>query len=83
MYPNRYRLRRVRIYPHRYRLHRVRMYPHRYRLRRVQMLRIEALHESQHKRDGTAVVTTARVKDEALEGFKEKSLEDFLSHRKT
>ena len=68
---------------HRYRLRRVRMYPHRYRLHRVRMLRIEALHESQHKRDGTAVVTTARVKDEALEGFKDKSLEDFLSHRKT
>ena len=47
------------------------------------MLRIEALHESQHKRDGTAVVKTARVEDKALEGFKEKSLEDFLSHRKT
>jgi hypothetical protein len=47
------------------------------------MLRIEAPHESQHKRDETAVVTTARVKDEALEGFKDKSLEDFLSHRKT
>ena len=83
MYPHRYRLHRVRMYPHRYRLRRVRMYPHRYRLRRVRMLRIEALHESQHKRDGTAVVTTARVKDEALEGFKDKSLEDFLSHRKT
>ena len=83
MSPPRYRLRRVRMSPHRYRLRRVRMCRLQYRLHRVRMLRIEALHESQHKRDGTAVATTARVEDKALEGFKEKSLEDFLSHRKT
>ena len=83
MSPHRYRLRRVRMSPHRYRLRRVRMCRLQYRLHRVRMLRIEALHESRHKRDGTAVVTTACVKDEALEGFKDKSLEDFLSHKKT
>ena len=69
--------------PHQYRLHRVRMCRLQYRLHRVRILRIEALHESRHKRDGTAVVTPACVKDEALEGFKDKSPEGFLSHKKT
>ena len=83
MCPHQYRLHRVRMLPHQYRLRRVQMCRLQCRLHRVRMLRIEALHESRHKRDGTAVVTTARVKDEALEGFKDKSLEGFLSHRKT